>query len=274
MLQFEALLPFLTLALVGSVHCAQMCGGFAVAVSVASGPAKLRVLRRQLAYVTGKALTYGVLGVFAAQAGSLVVRGGRRLIGEDAAQLAAIQYGLAWVAGGMMVLFGLAALGVGPQFLAAPIEAGGSRAALWRRVARRVQGLFIAVKELPGDAGALGTGLLTGMIPCGLSWGALALALTTDPLTGFFGMFLFGLGTAPVLIVVGLGWHGFSSRFKRVAGTAAGPLLILAGLYTILRGDMPRSLHAAQEEALPACCADQEPTSPEAPPPGEAKARE
>ena len=56
MLHWHALLPFLTLGLLGAAHCAGMCGGFAVSVSLASGPGKLRALRRQLVYVTGKAL--------------------------------------------------------------------------------------------------------------------------------------------------------------------------------------------------------------------------
>ncbi|MCB9915655.1 MAG: sulfite exporter TauE/SafE family protein [Planctomycetes bacterium] len=263
MISFEHLLPFLTLGLLGAAHCAGMCGGFAVAVSLASGPARWRALRRQLVYVLGKALTYGMLGMLAAQAGTLVVRGGRRLIGEDAAQLAALQYGLAWVAGGMMVLFGLAAIGLGPAFLSGEgLAARLSGDSWWARGARGLQRLFAAVRDLPGDAGALGTGLLTGLLPCGLSWSALALATTTDPLTGFFGLFAFGLATGPVLVLVGLGWHGVSVRFRRLAVGAAGPILIVAGLYTVLRGGVPRSLAAARSQALPACCSEEPESAP------------
>ena len=64
--------------------------------------------------------------------------------------LATVQSGLAWVAGGMMVLFGLAALGLGPRLLGGPIQSGGGRESLWKGLARRAQGLFAAVRELPG----------------------------------------------------------------------------------------------------------------------------
>ena len=249
MLHWHALLPFLTLGLLGAAHCAGMCGGFAVSVSLASGPGKLRALRRQLVYVTGKALTYGVLGALAAKAGSLVVRGGRRLVGADAEALATLQYGLAWFAGGMMVLFGLGAMGWLPGRLA------GGQGTRWSRVVASARQLFSSVRELPGDAGALGTGLVTGLLPCGWSWGALALAVTTDELSGFFGLFLFGLGTAPVLVLIGLGWHGFSARFRRVAAASAGPLLVVFGVLTVLRGGVPTGMRAVSDAALPACCA-------------------
>jgi sulfite exporter TauE/SafE len=258
MLHWHALLPFLTLGLLGAAHCAGMCGGFAVSVSLASGPGRARALRRQLVYVTGKALTYGVLGALAAKAGSLVVRSGKRLIGTDAESLADLQYGLAWFAGGMMVLFGIAAMGWLPKRLTR--GGGGSR---WSRAVASARGLFASVRELPGDAGALGTGLLTGLLPCGWSWGALALAVTTDELTGFFGLFLFGLGTAPVLILIGLGWHGFSARFRRLASAAAGPLLIAFGVLTIARGGVPTGLRAASDAVLPPCCATEAPSESE-----------
>ncbi len=250
----NTLLPFLVLGLLGAAHCAGMCGGFAVTVSLTSGSGKWRALRRQLVYVVGKALTYGILGIFAAQAGTLVVSGGQRLLGEDAVQLAALQDGLSWVAGGMMVAFGLAAMGLGPRLLAAGGVQASSPGSFWAKLARGAQALFASVRDLPGDAGALGTGMLTGLLPCGWSWGALALAVTTDPLTGFFGLFVFGLGTGPVLILVGLGWHGFSSRFRRYAVRLAGPLLILFGVLTVARGGVPASLQAASDAALPDCC--------------------
>jgi sulfite exporter TauE/SafE len=251
MLHWHALFPFLTLGLLGAAHCAGMCGGFAVSVSLASGPGRLRALRRQLVYVSGKALTYGVLGALAAKAGSLVVRGGRRVIGTDAESLAGLQYGLAWFAGGMMILFGLAAMGLVPKRISG---AGGTR---WARVVAWARQLFASVRELPGDAGALGTGLVTGLLPCGWSWGALALAVTTDELTGFFGLLLFGLGTAPVLLLIGLGWHGFSARFRKLASAAAGPLLVLFGLLTVARGGVPTGLRATSDAVLPACCASE-----------------
>jgi len=234
-----ALGSFLSLGLVGAAHCAGMCGGFAVAVSASAGPGRARALRRQLVYTGGKALSYAVLGLVLARAGeAITARGSWR----DA---------LAWVAGGAMIAMGVASLW--------PRARGWRPSGRAARLLARARELFGAARQLPGDAGALATGLATGLLPCGLSWGALAFAATRSPLEAFAGMLLFGLGTAPVLVLVGLGWSGISGRFRTLAARAAGPLLILFGLYTGLRGAslFGSQASAAAAGALPECCAEE-----------------
>jgi len=255
-------LPFLALGALGAAHCAGMCGGFALAVSAASPAGRGRALRRQLAYVLGKALTYALLGLLAARAGHLLVAGGAEIADPGpegrAAALDGFRRALAWVAGGAMVLLGLSAAGLfAPLAPLAPLaaRAGASRPASG---ARRV---LAGVRALPGSAGAFGTGLLTGLLPCGLSWGALALATTVTPLSAALGLFAFGLATAPVLIAVGLGWHGLSVRFRRFALAAAGPLLIVFGVLTAMRGGPPGSGELTHR-ILPDCCTQHAAQSP------------
>lgn len=257
-IEWSSLVPFLTLGLLGTAHCLGMCGGFAVALSTASGPGRLRVLAHQLLYVAGKALTYAVLGLVVARAGELVVSGGTGLLGGDQDTLAHTQLVFAWLAGGTMVVLGLVAWrGKGSGLFSAQGASGKGSGKSWLGgLALRLSGLFAAARALPGGSGALATGLVTGLLPCGWSWGALALAATTDPLTAFAGMGLFGLGTAPVLVLVGLGWSGLSLRFRRLGGAILGPLLVVFGVLTVARGASLFGLEAAAAEVLPDCCAE------------------
>jgi sulfite exporter TauE/SafE len=257
-LDWRDLAPFLILGLLGAAHCLGMCGGFAVAVSAAAGRQRWRVLRHQLAYVGGKALTYALLGLVVARAGELVARGGELVAGggselfaERTEALARSRELLAWLAGATMIGLGLVAWRGGGASLFG--GRAGSRSPRLGAIAARLRGLFAAARSLPGASGALATGLLTGLLPCGWSWGALALAAATPPLAAFLGMGLFGLGTAPVLILVGLGWSGLSVRHRRLGQALLGPLLIVFGVLTALRGAPLFGLGAAAE-VLPACC--------------------
>ncbi|MFT7669096.1 MAG: sulfite exporter TauE/SafE [Planctomycetota bacterium] len=244
----EQLIPFLTLGLFGAAHCAGMCGGFAIAVTAASKAKKWRALRRQLMYVSGKAMTYACLGVLLATAGQFVA---------PSDGLESFRRGLALLTGAMMVLFGVKICRAKSAGDALRLGRFGRVGVSLKRGVRFAQRLFIAARDLPGDAGALATGMVTGLLPCGLSWGALALATTQEPVIAFAGMLLFGLGTAPVLIVVGLGWRGFSTRLRFLAARAGGPLLIAFGLYTAARGAELFGLETGAALILPECCAEQ-----------------
>ncbi|MCA9687657.1 MAG: sulfite exporter TauE/SafE family protein, partial [Myxococcales bacterium] len=188
-LDWSLLGTLVLLALAGSLHCAGMCGGFAAMVA-ARGPGRgLRVAPAMLSYVIGKAISYAILGSSLA-----LLAGGvdARLHASDSADVAhAFQGVLAWFVGIALVVAGLAALGV-----RLPRRFGGIPAPIAR--------VFEAVRDLPGLQGAFGVGVLTGLLPCGLSWSAFAVATSTDPATAAAGLFLFGLGTAPVLLGIGL----------------------------------------------------------------------
>lgn len=258
---FAPLAPFVLLGLAGAVHCAGMCGGFAIAVSQASGTGRWRALRGQLLFTFGKALTYGVLGLAIARAGDALATSGG---GE---RLDTWRQALAWFAGAVMILFGVLIMRSGSKAGAHGLRRLGRFGWALETGIRGVQRLFAAARDLPGAAGALGTGLVSGLLPCGLSWGALALAATVDPLTAFLGMLAFGAGTTPVLVFVGLGWRGFSKQFRGVAVRAAGPLLVVFGLYTVVRGASllgPESSTAAAA-VLPDCCAQGSPHDHESP---------
>ena len=251
------LLPFLTLGVLGAGHCAGMCGGFAIAVRAASGRGRWTALRRQLLYVLGKSMTYAAIGLFVARVGEVLVHGGTATLGGDDDTLAGIQRAMSWLAGGTMVTFGtLVVLGRGAP---APDQSGRLWKAL-RGAMQRARRVFDGALQLGGESGAFATGMITGHLPCGWSWGALALCVAQPPLVALLGMFVFGLATGPVLVFLGLGWGSFSARFTGLAARAAGPLLIAFGLFTLLRGAPPGASDSLAAEVLPECCVEQSTT--------------
>jgi hypothetical protein len=233
------LLPFAALGLFGSLHCAGMCGGFAVAVTTAGSRASRAAARRQAGYVLGKASTYATLGL-------ALSSGVGSLAHSRAANVAA------WAAGGVLVALGLGWLGLIPRGRMPRLPL------LPEHVLARARGGLRAVHaelvRLPGFTGAFGAGAVNGLVPCGLSWAAIALAATASPAAALLGPFLFGLATAPALAVVGAGaWLLRRAHLRRAAPILIGLALVASGLLTGLRG-------AHGLRAAPSCC-EREPAS-------------
>ena len=244
-----ALAPFVLLGLLGAVHCAGMCGGFAVAVGARATTGTRRAfLGMQLAYLTGKALTYAVLGLLLSTGGRFVAGAAAHGPVEETVglaphgALAGLREASAWLAGLTMVWFGLRMLGIS-------LPGSGRTERTQGRVERRLAALVRGARSLPGGTGALATGLATGFLPCGLSWSAFALAAGNEPLVAFAGLLAFGLATAPALLLSAWGWRGLSAVHRATAVRLAGPLLLAFGVFTIARG-----FPVASAEVLPECC--------------------
>lgn len=223
-------LAFLVLGLVGSAHCAGMCGGFALSVALASGPARAALVRDQVLFVLGKASTYVVLGLLL----HTLLDGAVQASGLAWLQRAAtVATGLVLIAAGAK-LWGLRATrpAAAPPF---PTPLGRAlRAALG--AASRLQS---AARALGGASGAFAAGLVTGFLPCGLSWSALALATQVELAVALPGLLFFGLGTGPVLVLCGLGGERLlhlSPARRHLGVRIAGGLLIAFGGMTLLRG--------------------------------------
>jgi sulfite exporter TauE/SafE len=199
------------LGLVGSLHCAGMCGPLALAIPVAPGGPGRFFLGRLL-YNAGRLATYCALGL----AFGLV---GRTLL------LAGVQRWLS-IALGLLLLTG--AFASRRLALAAPVT---------RLVARLKQAMsrWLHARTL----GALPVlGALTGLLPCGLVYVACAGAAATGSLAGGLGyMAAFGAGTVPMMLAIGLSgrlvpldWRHALVRVVPLVVALLGGLLILRGL--------------------------------------------
>lgn len=218
--------------LLGSFHCAGMCGGFVLALDRPGG-VPWRRLGVQGLFHLGKTGTYVWLGALAGLLGAALLR---------APWFAASQALLGVLAGALMVLFGLQLLRWIPEL---PLGSWFGPASPYGRA-------FKAVLNLRGPTAPLAVGALTGFLPCPLVYAFLAEALRQGSLLGAMGvMAVLGLSSAPALLLVaGLGARlgpALRARFVPLAGAA----VVLLGAVTLLRGLWPDLLHGGGGAAHP-----------------------
>ncbi len=206
--------------LLGSAHCVGMCGGFALSIGVGARSAAANV-SRQLVYSLGRVLTYSFLGVAAAYGGFWLSRRAGTLIN--------IQAGLSVVAGAVLVFQGLRSLGLLPRRAFPAISGGGAPC-----LAGTFVGPFLTA---PGLTNVLLAGILTGFLPCGLVYGFLALASSSaNLLYGLLTMIAFGAGTAPIMILTGVGGSLLSHTSRRHLMRVAAICVLITGLISLGRG--------------------------------------
>jgi hypothetical protein len=185
-----ALFPIFVVGLLGSVHCAGMCGGIVGALSVA--PVRF-VARRApvmnvLAYNAGRIGSYMVAGALA---------GGLAQGAQAVARLPALQAGAYILANLMLAALGLYLMDAWRGL--ARLEQGG------RFVWRGVQPLLKRVGPLDRPARMFLAGGVWGWLPCGMVYSVLVTAmLSGSALHGALVMLAFGLGTLPMLLGLGL----------------------------------------------------------------------
>jgi hypothetical protein len=208
---------YIAIALAGGAaafaHCLGMCGGFAL--HLAQGAGRGAAVGRQALWHLGRVTTYVFLG---ALAGFL----GARLL--TAAAWA--ENVLAYVAGGAMILAGLVMLGLVPLARRGNPGEGGLVAAVAGQLFRE-----------PTPGSALGLGLVTGLLPCPITLGFLALAVQRGSvLVGMATMAALGLGTAWSLAVLAMTGRLAAARLRKWGPVAAALVLVLLGAATVLRG--------------------------------------
>lgn len=257
----STLLPaILTASLVGSVHCAGMCGPLvAFVVGGGDAPAGRRgALRLQAAYHLARGAGYATLGLVLGLVGHLV---------DIAGVLAGLAPLAATLAGVTLLLTGLALLArhlgahVPKAHLPAPLQAA----------VRRMQARAL---RLPPTARALAVGASTTLLPCGWLYAfAVTAAGTGAPLAGAAVMGAFWLGTVPILGLVGVGVQGIKGALGPTLQVAASVALLLLGAWTLVgRARLDAELLVDRVEraapaagavpdtgAPPACCAPLDP---------------
>jgi sulfite exporter TauE/SafE/copper chaperone CopZ/plastocyanin domain-containing protein len=182
----------LVIGLVTSAHCAAMCGGInlsqCIAVPAAPGgtaAAGLRVLVPAILYNTGRVISYTAAGIAAGALGQVVSVSGRF---RGIVQLAA---------GVFMVIMGINMLGI---FQGTPLGTWLCRfnLRLPKIFAKKTGG------QNAGNKNPLFIGLLNGLMPCGPLQAMQLYALSTgSPLAGGISMFLFSMGTVPLMFGLG-----------------------------------------------------------------------
>jgi uncharacterized protein len=205
-------------SLLGSLHCAGMCGGLmAFAVGLGGGAKGDRGFLH-VAYHGGRLATYTLLGVLAGFMGAAVDLGGG---------LVGVQRAAAAFAGAVIIGFGVIALlklrGVQVRRLGLPGV-----------LQRRVVGAHRLAMDLPPLHRALFIGLLTTLLPCGWLYAfAITAAGTASPMWGAATMAVFWAGTLPILVSLGAGVQLLMGSLGRRLPVITALMLIGVGVFTV-----------------------------------------
>lgn len=216
------------LGIMGSLHCAGMCGPLVLMTPVV-GSTPSDLLASRATYHAGRLATYAIIGAIFGLVGESIV-------------FAGFQRWLSLIVGTLMIL---------AITVAIPLKARFTRIPLF------IKSLFGKFLHERSFKAVFALGATNGLLPCGLVY----MAATASVATGRIGqsilyMLLFGLGTMPMLLAISLAGkrlHQWPSLQKLV------PLSVLAVAAILIFRAQPLSLlrEPSAKATCPACAASQ-----------------
>ena len=227
-------------SLVGSLHCAAMCGGFACLYgSDASSPSGTRAalarspLAGHVAYHSGRLAAYTTLGAVAGAFGAGLDRAG---------ELAGVQRAAGWMAGALLLVWGLALLAQALDVRFLPTLVRGQ---VPDRAARTIGGVLLRVQQRSHTTRAALLGLLTGALPCGWLYAFVVSAGGTGSAwRGAAFMALFWTGTVPALVAIAVSARRATGALQRRLPLVSALLVIAFGVAALGGRLGARSAHA------------------------------
>lgn len=252
-------------SLLGSTHCAGMCGGLVAFYSGADRRAGAPAGPSHIAYHGARLVLYALLGALAGVAGGLV---------DDLGSWVGLQRAALAFAGLVLIAYGARGLLLARGITLRPLPGTQLLSALVRR-----SSAGLAARGPLARASLLGA--LTGLLPCGWLYAFVATAVGAGgALGGALVMAVFWLGTLPVLVALGVGVRLAVGRFAARLPAFVAVLLIVSGVWTVAtRGRAlerlgrptlaasPTAPDGGAPHSLPTSCHDPE----QSPAPGEAR---
>ena len=217
------------MGLFGGVHCVAMCGGVVGVLCSAAPRCPSALATNQgargglaqvpywLAYNGGRVAAYTLLGL---------LFGGLGTLSSGLFPLEPMRFALRAVAAMCMLAVGLHLAGL--PSVVNRLESLG--APLWKRLSPLAQ-RFLPLRT-PWHALVLGG--LWGLMPCGLLYGALALAAAAEsPVLGAATMAAFGIATLPIMLTMSAVAQGISGWLTRAwVRRTAGAIVVAFGLWS------------------------------------------
>ena len=197
-----------------SVHCIAMCGGICLsqcAPQKDTSTNRFAALRPSLLYNVGRVISYTIIGGIIGAIGQVVSFSG--------AMKGVVQI----LAGIFMVIMGLNMLNIFPWL---------------RKFNPRMPKIF-AKRIYAGrqSNSPLYIGLLNGLMPCGPLQAMQLYALSTsDPIKGAVSMFLFSVGTVPLMFTFGAISSFLNKKFTSKMMTASAVLVVFLGIFMFNNG--------------------------------------
>lgn len=207
-------LSALTLGLIGSFHCVGMCGPIALAIPLKTSSWLARITGG-LIYNIGRAITYALMGIVFGLLGRGLVMSG-------------FQQWVSVIMGAIMILS-----------VVTP--------SLYKNRFNAEKGIFSFVGKVKLSLGKLFTqrsygslfliGLLNGLLPCGLVYVAIAAAIATgSSVGGGLFMFIFGLGTLPMMLAISLIGNLITLELRKKITRLIPYAIVFIGILFVLRG--------------------------------------
>jgi sulfite exporter TauE/SafE/copper chaperone CopZ len=200
-----------------SVHCVAMCGGICLSQCVPKNqpedyrPSRFETMKPSLLYNLGRVISYTVIGGIVGAIGSVVSFSGAM---KGFVQLAA---------GVFMVIMGLNMLNIFPGL---------------RKFNPRMPKIFakkIYAKRL--SSSPLYIGILNGLMPCGPLQAMQLYALSTgSPVKGAIAMFLFSVGTFPLMFLFGALSSFMNKKFSGKLMKSSAVLVVVLGMFMFGNG--------------------------------------
>ncbi|MDY0103739.1 MAG: sulfite exporter TauE/SafE family protein [Lentimicrobium sp.] len=200
--------------IVGSAHCAGMCGPIALALPLKGDNWPGRAFSGLL-YNSGRVITYILLGaVFG-------------LLGKSL-HMAGFQRWSSIIIGVLMIAFVVIPL----IFKNVP-----SMNTVFTGYSHRLLGSFRSLFHRGSHSSLFGIGLLNGILPCGLVYVAIAGALNTGSVTsGMLYMALFGAGTIPVMLGISMAGTMMGLKLRVFINKLSPYVIVLIGVLILMRG--------------------------------------
>jgi sulfite exporter TauE/SafE/copper chaperone CopZ len=200
-----------------SVHCVAMCGGICLSQCVPKKEdnsirqSKFSAIRPSLLYNLGRVISYTIIGAIVGAIGSVVSFSGPM---KGIVQI---------LAGVFMVIMGLNMLNIFPWL---------------RRFNPRMPKIFAKkIYAQKRSNSPLYIGILNGLMPCGPLQAMQLYALSTgSPIKGAIAMFLFSVGTVPLMFIFGALSSAISKKFTGKMMTASAVLVVVLGVFMFNNG--------------------------------------
>lgn len=201
--------------LLTSFHCIAMCGGINLSQCVSNDfkedTSVSKKMKPALLYNTGRVIAYTIIGGIVGTLGSVVSFSGQ------AKGIVAIMAGL------FMLIMGLNMMGLFPKL---------------RKIIPRMPKIFgKKIHSAKKNKSPFIVGLLNGFMPCGPLQTMQLYALGTGSfMAGALSMFLFSLGTVPLMFGFGALSSLLSSKFSKKIMKVSAVLVMLLGIIMVSRG--------------------------------------
>jgi uncharacterized protein len=203
------------LGLISSIHCVGMCGPIALVLPYQKDN-RWQIAKETMTYNIGRVMTYTLMGLLFGYLGK-----GLALVGFQ--QSLSVLFGFIFIIIALISIF----YNKNKTYYVSPFQRLEQTIRIYfNRFLKHKNAFFVL-------------GMLNGLMPCGIVWWAIAASiLTFNPAYSAVYMFLFGIGTMPLMLATVLGSRYIKKPFVRKFYAFIPVYQLLLGVFLLWRAYM------------------------------------